>query len=167
MNTATEKPKRGPGRPPKNGQAPASGPAAGRSEAPRITERAFIDDGYSRTVGFRRVPGVHPEMVFTYRPMVGPEAGAALRRLGAASEQDRAQVEADLILDRLERWEFDAEMTADNIKRLNGTLYSRLYGVIMGHAAPDFEIMDDGSQINAPKPDEQQLELDAGNSPAG
>lgn len=148
--------------------AATNGHAAPAAEANRVrvAERAFLDDGYTRTVGFRRVPGVSPEMVFTYRPFIGPESGAALRRIGAAEGEAKETVESEIIMDRLDGWEYDETPTAEQIRKLNGTNYSRLYGVIMGHAAPDFEILPDGKQVEGTA-DENAMGADAGNLQTG
>ena len=122
-----------------------------------MSEQAFIDDGYSETVGINPVDGLHPAMEFRYRPFAGNEGVEAYRKVIVEPNRDkRKKAKATsqeqrlfkTICDRLEWWSFDElygrKINNENLKKLNGPLFEKLYQIVFGMAAPDYIVGDDG-----------------------
>lgn len=101
------------------------------------TERGFI----------RGVPGVHPDIRFTYRPMTVMALGSlytACERLQDYGQ--RHKLRAEVIVDKakyLKEWDIPdgkggvLAVTAANLLRQKPNAYSRIVGIIMGDERSD------------------------------
>lgn len=145
---------------------------------------AFIDDGYTETVGIEAVDGLHPSMEFTYRPFAGNEVAETFRRiqLGPTAmhrdprkrkpekirkEQTEEAIEErllDVIIARVDSWSFTGRpIDRANLRRMKGKLFEKFHNIIFAFDTPDYRVGDDGDKEEAA---EDQAEQDAGNSPA-
>jgi hypothetical protein len=132
--------------------------------------RAFIDDGYTRTVGIREVAGVMPAVEWVYRPLAGPEQSDAYTAILMA--QDKQAAKLAFLLERLESWRFPdsedapgdfAKPEPAQLARLNASAFSKIEQCVMGTGSPDYEIVD-ASEVPG-KSDAEQAGPDAKNSP--
>lgn len=132
--------------------------------------RAFIDDGYTRTVGIRELPGIMPAVEWIYRPLSGPDQSDAYTDILTA--EDRRAAKVAFIAGRLEAWRFpDSEdapaefkpPTHRQLSTLNASAFSKIEQTCLGTGAPDYEIVD---AVEVPaKSDNEQAGPDAKNSP--
>lgn len=144
----------------------------------------FIDDGYQCKCGINALEGVHPELVFTYRPYTGNNAVEAWRKIAmgptasnakkAARAQSDASIRAKIakeqhhdavkvrllaeMAERIAEWETDRPASAENLNKLPSQLFQKLKDVIFGDAPPDFLVGADGQRIEPEDADD-----DAGN----
>lgn len=134
--------------------------------------RAFIDDGYTRTVGIREIDGLMPAVEWTYRPLAGPEQSDAYTTILMSADKTAAKI--DLLLDRISQWRFPSSEDASGdwgqpeaslLKRLNASAFAKIEQTVLGTGAPDYEIVD---AAEAPAlSDVDQSGPDAKNSQAG
>lgn len=132
--------------------------------------RAFIEDGYTRTVGIREVEGVMPAVEWVYRPLAGPEQSDAYTTILMAP--DKRQAKLAFLLDRIDSWRFPDSSDAPTdfakpqpaqLVRLNASAFSKIEQCVMGTGSPDYEIVD-AAEVPG-KSDAEQAGPDAKNSP--
>lgn len=144
---------------------------------------AFIDDGYTETVGIEAVDGLHPGMEFTRRPFAGEEGTEVFRRIQmgptqlklgakrptakqAATIEKEQQPQAvkerllEVILERVSSWNFDRPLEAESLNKLRSQLFTKLHNVVFGYEAPDYIQSGQGERLAAL---EDQAEEDAKN----
>lgn len=124
--------------------------------------QAFIDDGYTRTVGFKEVPNVRPALEFTYRPFAGDERNAIKGRLLTGDSNAGEDFKKEMAT-RISRWNLDRDVTVENLNKLNASLFESMANVLLGFQAPDYETESDGLKSDQPLADADQEDVDLKN----
>jgi len=119
--------------------------------------KLFIDDGYNLPGYLKPEPGLHPELVFSYRPCLHEERAAywdwESRHESLQLDADRATAaglksfavdplaktrkRAELVHTHLVSWEAGVPLSAEWIRKLHPNLLDRLVRVILGVDPPD------------------------------
>lgn len=132
--------------------------------------RAFIEDGYTRTLGVRAVEGVYPAVEWIYRPLAGPDQSDAYTDILTA--QDRKAAKVAFVAGRVDAWRFpDSEdapadftkPTERQLWKVNASLFSKIEQAVLGTGAADYEIVD-AAEVPC-KSDAELAGPDAKNSP--
>jgi hypothetical protein len=128
----------------------------------------YIPDGYEKEGVIKSVPGLYPEVRFTYRPMLGHECSELWQRQGKFPDNAKARdlILSKIIIAHVQEWDVkrsgdkglvDCERTPDAFTRLVPALRTRLAQIVMGNE-PD----DSAPQAEPAKSDwEREIEAEA------
>jgi hypothetical protein len=124
--------------------------------------QAFIDDGYTRTVGFNEVPNMRPKLQFTYRPYVG------LQRQKIQSRMLRGEENADQdflkdIASRITDWNLSQTVSYESLTQMAAPLCECIANTFLGYQAPDYEVQPEGGEAPEPLCDVDRAEEDEKN----
>lgn len=98
-----------------------------------------IDDGYTEDGFIAAVPGLHPELRFTYRPVRREERATWGRGLEGCNPAAQTRKTNELLAKHVASWSAVAPITAENVGRLRQTLFDKLFAVVMQERASDFD----------------------------
>jgi hypothetical protein len=118
----------------------------------------FIPNGHRETVGFREVPNLHREFIFTYLPFRGTDSSEAFAGcIGQNGALDKAKHRA-AILERLVWWDFLRPMDEAALRDMASPMFEKLEATIFGRRAPDFVV---GAEAQADENTAENAEKDA------
>lgn len=115
----------------------------------------FIRDGISQDGYIAEVNGIHGEVSFKYRPMLGQHAEmyADLIEKAVASDPQAAYLKmVDIVSDYLQEWDQPMELNKDSVRRLKQRIMIRIYRIIRGDQKSD-----DRPGVAAPQTGDQIL----------
>lgn len=113
-----------------------------------LTMLAYIDDGYTERGFLTAIPGLHPAVAFSYRPMLLTELARFAERTAHAS-QDAVRREAARWLSlKLVEWDlcdsqnrtvpiFATTFPLDNLLRVKPCVFVRMWKIVCGDAPSD------------------------------
>lgn len=134
-----------------------------------MKEQSLIHDGYTTTAYFKKLPGIHPEVRTTVRPLYGDRRVNFQTRLGQLVRDPVAaeRFTNHMIADHIMSWSIvdhkgePAEVNADNVHCLQPSLRQRFYNLITGVQGGDVEPVGDGDKKEAPEPVDAATEYQA------
>lgn len=105
---------------------------------------AFIDDGYNKDCLIKAVPGLYPDVRFTFRPATGSESEIIMGQTRREQNDDRnttfmAQVIAKHVLE----WDIknakgaQVEITVPNVRKLHPVVFQKVFSSILGLTPSD------------------------------
>lgn len=97
----------------------------------------LILDGYTRPGYIAKVPYLHPELRFRFRPMLALERDELLTASRRLSPQQFAASMAKAMANRIVEWNLTHDgqpvtISSDNIQRLQPNLFDRLFWIVSG-----------------------------------
>lgn len=103
-----------------------------------MNQHHFIDDGYTHEACLQESPGVHDQVVFTFRPIPHEQqaliAQAVARHTSAAAA---TELLAEVIAAHLTSWNLPSDITANVVNSLAPPLFDKLYATITSQRASD------------------------------
>ena len=110
-------------------------------------EKFFIptDDGYTERGYIAEVPGLHPALSFTFRPLLTEERDAIGAMVRGKPQGEVNMVFSRAIQKQLKTWSAknadgkDAPIDAKLIRRLHPAMFDKLYLIIDGSAPSGFD----------------------------
>lgn len=105
---------------------------------------AYIHDGYTVAGYIQEAPRLYPAVRFTYRPVLAQNRAVVFREIQRANDPRKEEtIAAEAVKAQVQEWDIiDHEgravgIAASNILRLQPQLFSRMFRMVMGDAAPD------------------------------
>lgn len=107
-----------------------------------MSDAFFIGDGYDLKGRIAAIPGLYPELRFTYRPALFEERNAFVVQSG--DKDKRTKATTDLVLKHVSEWNAtpSGKPAGSDVPRLKPLLLDRLVDVIVGYAAAGEEATD-------------------------
>jgi len=109
---------------------------------------AFIwDDGYTLDGYIAAVPRLHPEVRFTFRPVLYAGRQAWARQMNKTSDADGdTKCSVELICKHVKSWELkhndaEVEIKPDTVARLHPQILHKMLDIVLGYA-PSEELKD-------------------------
>jgi len=124
---------------------PRPNPSPTQTNVQKPAMCGIIRDGYTEPGFIREVPGLHPELRFSYRPALGIETEEWLRSFQFQPLTKHMDATAQFMADHLQSWSLTeadgqaADIEPDRIKIIRYALFVRLQYIIYGREASDLD----------------------------
>jgi len=103
-----------------------------------MTNYLLLDDGYTHEACVAEAPGVHAELVFTYRPLIREERALVAEATRQQTNSTSAtKLLAETIAAHLTTWTLPHDISADAIGQLVPDLFDKLYAILAGTRPSD------------------------------
>lgn len=119
-----------------------------------MSEKFIINDGYTRTSRINRIPGIHPEINFEFRPM-----GLVLRdelrmQVARLSPEKFHPILARALAKHILSWDMTdkgqpLKIDEAAIIKLQPSIHDRLYAIVTGRDSGDLEHAGEGEDMSA------------------
>ncbi len=100
---------------------------------------AYIHDGYTRNGHIKAVPGLHPEVKFTFRPATAAQVELILGKTRREQNDDAVtSFHSQVIASHVIEWDIQdekkrpLEIKVDKIRRLQSGVFGKLFGMVIG-----------------------------------
>ena len=97
-----------------------------------MATKLFIDANYQQKAVLKEVPGIHPELTFTYRPCIPEERAQVIQKLGiqkSAACQERMM--CDVLTKHISEWSAEEAITLENMVRIRPLVLNRLAAIVV------------------------------------
>ena len=126
-------------------------------------DQAYIHDGYTKTAYIGAMEGIHPSLRFKYRAMLSQDRAVIMSHLSNYNDPRREQsLSAATISQYVVSWDMTkqdgsaVDLGADEVLRVNPTLSSRVWAILLGADAPDAD--PDATEVEDASDAEAELE---------
>lgn len=103
-------------------------------------ETGYIPDGYTRPGFISRVPGLHPELRFTFRPLLCTERAVILTHVEKSGPDKAERIAAETIAKKVSDWDLRhptsngiVALTEPEILKTHPVLLSKLFQIVAGN----------------------------------
>lgn len=106
---------------------------------------AFLHDGYTRKGFIGAVPGLFPEIRFTFRPMLTQDRSVMTDRLTKAKPEMADRISAEAVAARISEWDVTdsrgelVPISMANVLRLQPSALGRLFAIVTGTLPTDID----------------------------